>query len=295
MLKFFKKLKIKEGEELLKNLFDPLDDVRFLECLHWVVEAGEILRGTKNQQVVFKDDGSPVTDADYEIRDLFRAKLNAQFPQDAISSEEDEDGGSLDCEYLWILDPVDGTLNFLLGLPFYSISVGIYRQGEPVFAVVYDPVHQHLFVARKGAGAWLNSNPGKDFRLNARRLKLEKAPSPPRPIIALRLPFGTSIPPYAEKLLTSPYKFRWLGSTSLQICHCAMGTISAVVDHKSTIWDIAGAGLILLEAGGFFRDFAGNEILPLGRNALPPFFSVVAAVPGIYETLGKKVESSNLK
>ncbi|MCL0079436.1 inositol monophosphatase [Dehalococcoidia bacterium] len=275
--------------------FGPLDDVRFLACLSWVVEAGEVLRGTKNQQAIFKDDGSPATAADYEIRDLFRAKLNAQFPQDALSTEEDEGGGSLECEYLWILDPVDGTLNFLLGLPFYSVSVGIFQEGEPVFAVVYDPVHRHLFIAQKGEGAWLNPNPGKSFRTNGRRLKLEEAPSTPRPIMALRLPFETSIPSCAENLLTSPYKFRWLGSTSLQICYCALGAISAVVDHKATIWDIAGAGLILLESGGFFRDFAGNEIFPLRGNALPSSFSIVAAVPGIYETLAKKVESSDLK
>ena len=275
--------------------FGPLNNIRFLECLSWVVEAGEVLRGTGNQQAIFKDGGSPATSADYEIRDLFRAKLNARFPQDTLSTEEDEEGGSLGCEYLWILDPVDGTLNFLLGLPFYSISVGIYQEGEPVFAVVYDLVHQHLFIAQKGEGAWLNPNPGKSFWVNTRRLKLEKIPSPPRPIVALRLPFGTSIPSYAEKLLTSPYKFRWLGSTSLQICHCAMGAISAVVDHKSTIWDIAGAGLILLESGGFFRDFGGNEIFPLSESTLPPSFSIVAAVPGVYETLAKKVESSNLK
>lgn len=252
-------------------------------------------RGTKNQQAIFKDDGSPATAADYEIRDLFRAKLKAQFPQDVLSTEEDEGGGSLESEYLWILDPVDGTLNFLLDLPFYSVSVAIFQEREPVFGVVYDPVHRHLFVARKGEGAWLNPNPGKNFWINGRRLKLEGLPSPPRPTIALRLPFETSIPSYAEKLLTSPYKFRWLGSTSLQICYCALGAISAVVDHRATIWDIAGAGLILLESGGLFRDFAGNEIFLLRGNALPASFSIVAAVPGIYETLANKVESSSLK
>ncbi|MCK4278521.1 MAG: inositol monophosphatase [Desulfurellaceae bacterium] len=268
-----KTLLIKKGK-IMQFIPHRYLDTRLSKCKDWVLDSVRLLT-KKKASFNFKSDGSRVTTADYEIQKFFLKKLRKYFPDDLLCGEENVGKSNLSAinsdKYCWVIDPIDGTNNFVLDIPFFSISVGIFLKGTPKYGIVYDPVHKHLFAARHNAGSWLNGQ----------RLKLKSANLNTSSNLAIRTPFDKRIPEYAQKCFTN-YKLRWLGSSALHICYCATGAIAAVIDHKATIWDFAGASLVLLEAGGFFTDFKGKNIYPLSENGkINTHYSISASAPGI--------------
>jgi len=203
-------------------------------------------------QVSWKPDGSMVTDADVAIQEYLATEIARAFPDDAVVGEEGQpEQGRTDALYSWVLDPVDGTNNFGRGLPGFAVSIGVLRNRQPFAGAVYDPITRWLFTACAGRGAWLNERP----------LRTRPAPLSRSSLFAFRSPLEEGVPSFIEEWLRR-YRLRRFGSTALHLCYVALGALDLVHDHRASLWDIAGAVPVLLEAGGVLTTVDGAPVFP---------------------------------
>jgi myo-inositol-1(or 4)-monophosphatase len=208
-------------------------------------------------QVTWKDDDSMVTDADVAVEDLLAREIGIAFPEDAVCGEERPGRtGTAGARHVWVIDPVDGTNNFGRGMPGFSVSIGILRDGRPLVGVVHDPLGRQLFSACSGEGAWLNG----------RALRVEPAALGPRSLFSIRVPYPGGVPAYVTHWMER-YRLRRPGSTALALCYVASGALAFVHDHRASLWDIAGAAPVVLEAGGVLTDPAGADLFPRAPGA----------------------------
>lgn len=212
----------------------------------------------ESAQVDWKRDDSMVTNADVEIQSWLADEIESAFPEDGILGEEGLVPGPrrLDATHVWVLDPLDGTNNFGRGIPGFSVSVGVLRGGRPLAGAVYDPLADQLFRATEGKGAWCNE----------RELRLEPAALGPRSLFTVRTPFRDGVPSWVEGWMRR-YRMRRVGSTALHLCYVALGALAVVHDHGASLWDIAGAAPIVLEAGGRLTTAAGDELFPIPADS----------------------------
>jgi myo-inositol-1(or 4)-monophosphatase len=205
-------------------------------------------------QVAWKSDGSMVTSADIEVQTWLEREIGQAFPEDGVLGEEGLEPGPrrLDAEYVWVLDPVDGTNNFGRGIPGFCVSVGILRHGMAYAGAVYDPIADQLFTACDGAGAWCNERP----------LRVEPVALSGRSLFSIRTPWPEGVPSYVEGWMRR-HRMRRLGSTALQLCYVALGALGFVHDHGASLWDLAGAAPVVIEAGGLITTPEGGALFPI--------------------------------
>jgi myo-inositol-1(or 4)-monophosphatase len=238
-------------------------DARWAAAVRLARAGGAMARERfQHAQVAWKADESMVTDADLAIQARLADELASAFPDDGVLGEEGVPPGPcrLDAAHVWVLDPVDGTNNFGRGIPGFSVSVGVLREGEPYAGAVYDPIADQLFTACDGHGAWLGS----------RRLRVEPMPLGRRSLVSIRTPYD-EVPAFVADWLTR-YRLRRFGSTALQLCYVALGALAFVHDDRTSLWDIAGAAPVLLEAGAALT-------APDGRNLFPVWSLAPAGEP----------------
>jgi len=200
--------------------------------------------------------------------------LLTAYPGHGILAEESGSArGARDSEYVWIIDPLDGTTNFIHGLPTYAVSIGLAFRNQIQQAVVYDPARNDLFYATRGRGAYLN-----DKRLRvARRTRLADA------LIGTGFPFrkGDDLAHYL-KMLESVMKacagVRRPGAAALDLCYVAAGWYDGFFETGLSPWDVAAGSLLVTEAGGLVGNFTGESDFLHRRE-------VVAASPKIYGQL----------
>jgi myo-inositol-1(or 4)-monophosphatase len=203
--------------------------------------------------VSIKDDGTIVTDADVAIQEALGREIARLFPTDGLVGDEGPIGEPRrQARYAWILDPIDGTNNFARGMPGFSVSVGVLRDRMPFAGAVYDPVARWLFTACAGRGAWLNDRP---LRVRAGSLAGGS-------VFAMRSPCPAGVPDYMEGWLRH-HRLRRFGSTALHLCYVALGGLDFVHDDRASLWDIAGAAPVLLEAGGVMTTDDGAPLFPV--------------------------------
>ena len=218
-------------------------------------QAGQLLSEyfqSSSLQTGLKADHSAVTEADLACDRLITQALGQQFPGDVLLSEESQPGYTAhrqeQSQAVWIIDPLDGTTNFSLGLPIWGVLLARVENGWPVLAVSYFPKLGELYTVQRGQGAFMNGLPI--------RVKL---PDPTRP-----LPFFACCSRTHRRYTVSvPYKTRILGSTAYSICCVARGV--AVIGFEATpkIWDLVGAWLLVEEAGGQITTLDGSQPFPL--------------------------------
>jgi myo-inositol-1(or 4)-monophosphatase len=182
------------------------------------------------------------------IRELRRA-----FPKDAILAEESGAGGVENARFTWVIDPLDGTHNYLRGFPHFSISIALLDKGEPLHGVVYDPLRDELFTASRGSGAFLND---RRIRVSA-RLGLAGA------LLGTGFPFRQRehLPAHLDMvraLLVEGEDLRRTGSAALDLAYVACGRLDAYFEMGLKPWDIAAGQLLVREAGGRCVDFTGG-------------------------------------
>ncbi len=201
-----------------------------------------------------------VSFVDKETENIIRDIILKEFPDHQFVGEEH--GGSKKVAPLaWIIDPLDGTKNFLSGIDIFAISCALLEEGEPIVGVVFNPVKNELFYALRGRGAFKN---GKKIGIN-NNLPLE------RTLFATAFPFREkSMFDVLYEVFKRLYKkfsdVRRLGSASLDLCYVAEGIFSAFYEYGLSIWDIAAGALIVIEAGGVVKDFSGrNDYLKSGN------------------------------
>ena len=217
-----------------------------------------------------KEDGTVVTQTDHRVQAFIARELQANWPQFTFMGEEMEHrqqarivGGDGAC--FWALDPLDGTTNFSMSLPFYGISLGLVVDGTVQLGVVYDPVRDELFSAASGQGAFLNGE----------KLTTPDTDIPIRRCIA-NVDYKRLVSQLVDQLVRYPPfgAHRNLGSCVLEWCWLAAGRIQLYLHGGQRMWDYAAGSLILAEAGGAFTTIRG---LPLDCRTFTKR-SVVAAI-----------------
>ena len=211
-----------------------------------------------------------VSDADRACEDLIVAGLAKLFPQDGFLGEE-RGSRNPEATAVWIIDPIDGTHNFLTGIPFWCVSVGLVVAGEFVLGIIYHPLSAELYSARRGGGAFLN---GQAIKVSGER-DLRRAR------ICVGFSYRRSVEEHTrvvEALLSGGCEYLRLGSGALGLAYTAAGRFDGYWERHINSWD-AAAGLVLVrEAGGWTNDFLADEGLMQGSELL-------AATPGLIETL----------
>lgn len=198
-----------------------------------------------------KDDKTFVTDADTESEAAIVSHIKKQFPDHAILGEESGDD-KVDSPYQWIIDPLDGTSNFLNGIPVFCVSVGVYAKGVPVVGVIYQPVGGALYSSLRGTGAFSDS----------KKIAVSKE-SADTGLITFGVGKGSTIKAVCTALFAASgdvFKTRrYFGSMAAELAFLARGGTEAAVSLGTKKWDHAGGLALLLEAGGTVTDFKGSS------------------------------------
>ena len=196
-----------------------------------------------------------VTQVDKGAEEAAIGVIRTAYPDHAILAEESgENLGGSKADYRWIIDPLDGTTNFIHGFPQYCVSIGIEHRGALAHAVVYDPGKNELFTASKGRGAFLND----------RRLRVTRCAKLADALVGTGFPFKelTRVDPYLRQLRTvmsSCAGVRRAGSAALDLAYVAAGRLDAFWEMGLSPWDMAAGALLIQEAGGLVGDLQGEQ------------------------------------
>ncbi len=219
-------------------------------------KAGEIMRRQVQHidsiPVTRKARHDYVTEIDHACEAEIVREISRFYPDHAILAEES--GASGDSEYLWIIDPLDGTSNYLHGIPHFAVSISQQFQGRTEHAVVYDPMRDEIFTATRGSGAYLNK---QRIRVSQRN-ELEGA------ILATAFPFRKReyMPVYMNiftRLWDQAEDFRRAGTASLDLAWTAAGRVDGFFEIGLKPWDVSAGALLVREAGGVVTDFSGGD------------------------------------
>ena len=232
-----------------------------------------------------------VSDVDREAEQVIIRTLLDAYPGHSILAEES--GASGKSEFQWIIDPLDGTTNFLHGFPQYAVSIALAHKGITTQAVIYDPVHNDLFTATRGHGAYLN-----DHRLRvSKRMKLQQS------LIGTGFPFRefAHIDAYLAMFRDLTQKttgLRRAGAATLDLAYVAAGRLDGFWEFGLSVWDMAAGSLLITEAGGLVGDLEGNSGYLLSGNIIagnPRIFSqlVQALAPHLHGKLKSEVGNAS--
>ena len=243
-------------------------------------KAGRVLRRdygeVANLQVSRKGPADFVSAADLRAEKILREELSRARPDYALLMEESGASGDPAAERRWIVDPLDGTNNFLHGLPHFSISIGLEERGELIAGVVLDPVKDELFYAEKGRGAFLND----------RRIRVSARDRPEDALVAVGIPFarGSGQDTILAELDAVRGTFgavrRW-GTASLDLAYVAAGRFDGYWQRGLSSWDTAAGIVLVREAGGIVSEIGGRPI----RHDSPSILAANQALHGVLNRL----------
>lgn len=210
-------------------------------------------REVENLQVSVKGAGDFVSKADIEAEAIIREELMGARPMYGWVGEESDAVDGEDPTRRWIVDPLDGTTNFLHGLPHWAVSIALEHKGEVVAGVVYDPTKDEMFFAEKGQGAWMNES---RVRVSARQRLIES-------IFATGLPFGGrgDLPETLQdlaRILPTCAGVRRFGSAALDLAYVAAGRYDGFWERRLHPWDMAAGLVIAREAGALVEPLRKN-------------------------------------
>jgi myo-inositol-1(or 4)-monophosphatase len=227
------------------------------------------------ESIDFKSEKDVVTEADHQSEEAILEIIGRAFPGDAFLAEESgESGPSIEqADRVWVIDPLDGTVNYANGIPFFSVSIGLVIGGEPVLGVVLDPARNELFTAIRGGGAFLDGQPinssSKERLIDA--------------VVHLGLPrsgFARQNTDFRRAVRI----VRAMGSATLGITYLANGRFDAYVQYQGlSTWDICAAGVIAIEGGAKLTSRLGNPWFDMGMPQKS--IGIVGAAPQHHKTI----------
>jgi len=205
-------------------------------------------------QVSQKGPADFVSNADLKAEKVLREELSKARPAFGFLLEEGGTVKGTDPEHRWIIDPLDGTTNFLHGLPHFAISIGLEKAGEIIAGVVYDPIKDEMFCAEKGGGAFLND---RRIRVSARKNLHES-------LIGTGIPFrgrgdGDRFNRQLSAMMAETAGVRRWGAAALDLAYVAAGRFDGFWEEGLSPWDIAAGLLLVKEAGGYVSDLRGGQ------------------------------------
>ncbi len=222
----------------------PPDLLKVIDAVRAVAQA-EIMPRYLRVAHDHKGDGSLLTAADVAaqaaLSDALTNIIRVPVVGEEMTLDQQQAAWALGGDGVWCIDPVDGTTNFVFGVPFFAVSVAYMRNGRTQMGVVYDPAANEMFYAARGEGAWLNGQrlpvrqPSPRLRDATANIDLKRLPYPLMMALATRPPYGSQ---------------RNLGASSLEWCYTAAGRFNVYVHGGQKLWDYAAGALILEEAGG---------------------------------------------
>lgn len=219
-----------------------------------LAQTGRFHRDFGRAQSRWKTDGTRVTEVDIAISEGIVATLLAQFPDDDYFSEELTHATApipLTKRFAWILDPIDGTNNYAIGIAHCAISLALFEHGRPVYGVVYDLARRTL----------IHGGPGFGLFDGERAAHVLAAPPDAQMLLGFHSPYDKRYAGDATKLVEN-FKIRGLGSSTLHLAYVAVGILGGTLDHNVKIWDIAAAVALCLAGGGEVQ-FLNGEQFPL--------------------------------
>jgi myo-inositol-1(or 4)-monophosphatase len=214
-------------------------------------------------QVSVKGPGEFVSTADLKAERTLKNELTRARPGYGLLFEEGGAEAGTDPRHRWIVDPLDGTTNFLHGIPHFAISIALERDGEIVAGLVYDPVRDEMYSAEKGLGAYVND---RRLRVSARRLLADA-------VIGTGMPFGArgDRPTYLATLaaiMAATSGVRRIGAAALDLAYVAAGRFDGFWEFGLSPWDIAAGLLLVREAGGYVSDLSGGQTMMTSGDVL---------------------------
>lgn len=236
-------------------------------------------REVENLQVSVKGAGDFVSRADHEAERIIKEDLRTARPSYGWLGEETGTDAGEDPTRRWIVDPLDGTTNFLHGLPHWAVSIALEHKGEIVAAVVFDAAKDEMFFAEKGGGAFLND---QRLRVSGRSKMIES-------LFATGIPFGSrdALPASLQdlaRLMPVTSGVRRMGAAALDLAYVAAGRYDGYWERGIKSWDVAAGILLVREAGGFVEGIRdGDHVLESGR--------IIAANAQIFESFAKVIRS----
>ena len=227
------------------------------KIINIALEAGEIVREGfgKNFSIEFKtSESNLVTEIDKASEKKIIEYVSKEFPTHGILAEESGEHKN-SSEYVWVIDPLDGTTNFAHGLPIFSVSIGVQKNGITIAGVVYDVMQNVIYSAGAGSGAFANET----------RIKVNTNSNIARALLVTGFPYNiTENPENAFEKFTAMTKssrgVRRLGSAAIDLCYVAKGVFEGFWEVYLHPWDICAGKLIVEEAGGIVTGFKGEKI-----------------------------------
>lgn len=235
------------------------------------MNAGDFLKKGFYSTFSFEEKSSCfdlVTEYDRKAEDIIFNMIHEVFPDHSFLGEESGLKGNVDSPYRWITDPLDGTYNFAKGLPSFAISIACTYKGKPIVGVCYDPLVDELFTAEKDNGAMMN---GRKIRVNDND-DMKKA--------CFSIGMSTSIAKLNELKIN-----RRSGSSALDMCYVAKGSLDAYLEKELNPWDFAAAMLIIREAGGIVTNLNGESIDCTKKS------SILASNPQVHKDVVKWIST----
>jgi len=227
--------------------------------------AGILIRQSwlQPKEIDYKGAIDLVTSVDRESERKIVEVIRRNFPDHSILAEEETDHEGAQSKYRWIIDPLDGTTNFVHSYPQFCISIALERDGDVILGLVYDPLRGECFRALKGEGAMLNDSPIRVSTV----AKLNDA------LLATGFPYDRRenadyYLTFFKAFLTRSQGIRRAGAAALDLCYLACGRIDGFWELKLHPWDVAAGALIVAESGGRLSDFSGNEFSVWGGETL---------------------------
>ena len=218
-----------------------------------VRDFGEV----EHLQVSIKEPGDFVSTADRQAEKTIYEELSNARPNYSFLMEESGAIEGKDKEFCWVVDPLDGTNNFLHGIPHFAISIALQKHNEPIAGVIYDPIRNEMFYAEKGSGAFLNN---RRLRVSGRRDLMQS-------LLVTGLPLRHKKPWLEairdmEPLGSKVSGVRSFGATTLDLAYVAAGRFDAFWHRHFHLWDVAAGIILVREAGGYVSEISGgNDVL----------------------------------
>ena len=195
-----------------------------------------------------------VTEADFESQRAIHSSILREFPDHGFLGEEGLNQASTASPYRWVIDPLDGTSNYVHGFPYYAVSIGLELHGELVVGIVYDPTRDEMFSATRGGGAWCNG----------RRLQVSEVTTMKRALLVASFPPGSGPETRAVrqflKVLPQAQTIQRTGSAAMNLANLAAGRIDGFWSFSLQPWDVAGGALLVTEAGGKITKTGGSPL-----------------------------------
>ena len=247
-----------------------------------VLAAGRIALQGMNRldriKVIDKGDNDFVSQMDLTCENEILYQLRKAYPHHAVLSEESGLTGAEEDEYCWIIDPIDGTTNFIRGIPHFAVSLALLKNNVPIVGTVYDPCKNELFTAIQGDGAMLNQ----------RRIRVSDQQDFNGALLGTGIPYGADHDidmslRVLKAMIRNTAGIRRAGAASLDLAYVAAGRLDGFWEFQLKSWNIAAGVLLVQESGGLISDMAGEKSYLKSGDTL-------AATPGLAKKMLARIE-----